>query len=178
MFGSFGFSILAATLIAYTVLDYLALVAGIVLSPYPQSAWMLVYMPLHIMAELAVMRFVRLSAILQELLSRSSYPDPYVPPACHCGRCSVSSLLGIRRLRVLCQDARFVAAYSPTGGLFSVAPGDRAVVGTGRRCSTGAVTRIEPVAAVSPGEFRGAFATTDRRQLFRIAFDPGQSPPP
>jgi multidrug resistance efflux pump len=81
-------------------------------------------------------------------------------------------------LLVLYQDARFVAAYLPTGGLFSVAPGDRVVVSTGLQSFTGAVTRIEPVAAVPPGEFRGAFAPTDRRQLFRIAFDPGQSPPP
>jgi hypothetical protein len=71
-----------------------------------------------------------------------------------------------------------VAAYSQTGELFSVAPGDRTVVGTGLQSFIGAVTRIEPVAAVSPGEFRGAFATTDRRQLFRIAFNPGQSPRP
>ena len=78
--GSFGLSILAATMIGYTALDFLALVAGIVLSPHPQSAWMLVYMPLHVMAELAVMRFVRLIAILQELLFCSSCRDPYVPP--------------------------------------------------------------------------------------------------
>jgi hypothetical protein len=52
----------------------LALVAGIVLSPYLQSAWMLLYLPLHLMTELAVMRFAG---------------------------CSVSDLMGIRRLHVL-----------------------------------------------------------------------------
>lgn len=81
-------------------------------------------------------------------------------------------------LLVLYQDVRFVAAYMPTGGLFSPAPGDRVVASTGLQSFTGTITRIEPVAAVPPGEFRGAFAPTDRRQLFRIAFDPGQSPPP
>jgi multidrug resistance efflux pump len=87
-------------------------------------------------------------------------------------------LLPGQPLLVLYQDARFIAAYLPTGGLFSVVPGDRVVASTGLQSFTGAVTRIEPVAAVPPGEFRGAFAPTDRRQLFRIAFDPGQPAPP
>jgi hypothetical protein len=81
-------------------------------------------------------------------------------------------------LLALYQNARFVAAYLPTGGLFSVAPGERVVASTGLQSFTGTISRIEPVAAVPPGEFRGAFAPTDRRQLFRIAFDPGQSLPP
>jgi cellulose synthase/poly-beta-1,6-N-acetylglucosamine synthase-like glycosyltransferase len=75
----FGLSILAVTLIAYIALGFFALIAGIALSPCPPSPWMLMYMPVHVMTELAVMRFVRLIAILQELLFRSSYRDPYVP---------------------------------------------------------------------------------------------------
>jgi poly-beta-1,6-N-acetyl-D-glucosamine synthase len=77
--GWFSLSILAATLICYVVLDCLALLTATLLSPYPQSAWLPVYMPVHVMIELAVMRVVRLIAILQELLFRSSYRDPYVP---------------------------------------------------------------------------------------------------
>lgn len=81
-------------------------------------------------------------------------------------------------LLTIYQNSHFVLAYLPTGGLFSVLPGDRVVASTGLQSFTGTITRIEPVAAVPPGEFHGAFAPTDRRQLFRIAFDPGQSPPP
>jgi multidrug resistance efflux pump len=78
----------------------------------------------------------------------------------------------------LYKDARLVVAYLPTGGLFRVFPGERVVMSTGLQSFSGTITRIEPVAAVPPGEFRGAFAPTDRRQLFRIAFDAGQTPPP
>lgn len=78
----------------------------------------------------------------------------------------------------LYKDARFIVAFLPTGGLFSVAPGDRVVASTGLQTFTGAIVSIEPVAAVLPGEFQRAFAPVDRQQLIRIAFDPGQAPPP
>lgn len=78
----------------------------------------------------------------------------------------------------LYKDARFVVAFLPTGGLFSVTPGHRVVASTGLQNFTGTIASIEPVAAVLPGEFQRAFAPVDRQQLIRIAFDPGQTPPP
>ncbi len=39
-------------------------------------------------------------------------------------------------LLVLYQDVRFVAAYMPTGGLFSPAPRDRVVASTGLQSFT------------------------------------------
>jgi multidrug resistance efflux pump len=81
-------------------------------------------------------------------------------------------------LLVLYKDARFIQAFLPTGGLFSVSTGDHVVVSTGLQSFSGIIARIEPVAAMLPGEFQRAFATVDRQQLIRIAFDPDQVPPP
>ncbi|PPQ31796.1 HlyD family efflux transporter periplasmic adaptor subunit [Rhodopila globiformis] len=78
----------------------------------------------------------------------------------------------------LYKDARFIQAFLPTGVLFSIAVGDRVVASTGLQSFTGRISRIEPVAEALPGEFRHAFAPVDRQQLMRIAFDPGQTPPP
>ena len=78
----------------------------------------------------------------------------------------------------LYKDARFIIAFLPTGGLFLVLPGDRVVASTGLQTFTGTIASIEPVAALLPGEFQRAFAPVDRQQLIRIAFDPGQAPPP
>jgi multidrug resistance efflux pump len=81
-------------------------------------------------------------------------------------------------LLALYKDARFIQAFLPTGGLFSVSVGDRVVASTGMQSFTGTITRIDPVAEVLPGEFQRAFAPVDRQQLLRVAFDPGQTPPP
>jgi hypothetical protein len=70
---------MAATLVAYITLDLLALSASIILSSYPQSAALLLYLPFHAVVEFSVMRLVRLIAVLQELFFRSSFRDPYVP---------------------------------------------------------------------------------------------------
>jgi hypothetical protein len=40
---------------------------------------LLLYMPVYAVVQMCVMRPVRLTAILQELVLRSSYRDPYVP---------------------------------------------------------------------------------------------------
>jgi multidrug resistance efflux pump len=78
----------------------------------------------------------------------------------------------------LYRDVRFIQAFLPTGGLFTVSVGDSIVASTGMQSFTGTITRIEPVAEVLPGEFQRAFAPVDRQQLIRIAFDAGQVPPP
>ena len=81
-------------------------------------------------------------------------------------------------LLALYKDARFIQAFLPTGVLFSVSVGDRVIASTGMQSFSGTITRIEPVAEALPGEFQHAFAPVDRQQLMRIAFDPGQTPPP
>jgi multidrug resistance efflux pump len=81
-------------------------------------------------------------------------------------------------LLALYKDVRFIQAFLPTGGLFTVSVGDRIVASTGLQNFTGTIQRIEPVAEVLPGEFQRAFAPVDRQQLIRIVFDPGQTAPP
>lgn len=79
-FGAFSLSLLGASLIAYAAMDLLALATAISVAPDPRrAARLLVYLPLHVILQFGVMRPVRLIALLQELLFRSSYRDPYVP---------------------------------------------------------------------------------------------------
>ena len=76
-FGSFAPTILGATLIGYLILDLLAvLVAAAIGVERPLS--LIIYLPLYSGLQL-LMRLVRLVAILQELVFRASYRDPYVP---------------------------------------------------------------------------------------------------
>lgn len=75
-------------------------------------------------------------------------------------------------------DDRFVLAYLPTGGLFSVAQGDHVRVSTGLQTFGGTIERVEPIAAALPHEFQRAFTPVDRQQIIRIRFDAGQVPPP
>lgn len=79
-FGAFSVPLLGATLIGYLAMDVLALGTAICLSPEPRrAARLLAYLPLHVVVQFCVMRVVRLVAVVQELLLRSSYRDPYVP---------------------------------------------------------------------------------------------------
>jgi multidrug resistance efflux pump len=78
----------------------------------------------------------------------------------------------------LYNNARFILAFLPTGGLFPVSPGERVVIEAGLQRFTGAIARIEPVAAALPAEFQRAFTPVEREQVIRIEFDPGQTPPP
>jgi multidrug resistance efflux pump len=73
---------------------------------------------------------------------------------------------------------RFVLAYLPTGGLFSVLPGDRVTISTGMLTFAGVIVRVEPIAVVLPREFQRAFTPVDRKQLIRVEFSPGQELPP
>lgn len=75
--GVFSLTVIGATLIGYLLLDLLAvLVAATVRVERPLS--LLVYLPVYSVLQL-VMRIVRLIAIVQELVFRASYRDPYVP---------------------------------------------------------------------------------------------------
>ena len=78
--GTFTASVLGATLIGYAVLSLLALAIAAGLSTdAPRAIGLLVYLPFYIVVQIGVLAPVRLIAILQELLLRSSYRDPYVP---------------------------------------------------------------------------------------------------
>jgi multidrug resistance efflux pump len=72
---------------------------------------------------------------------------------------------------------RFVLAYLPTGGVFSVLPGDRVRISNGMLTFAGVIVRVEPIAVALPREFQRAFTPVDRRQLIRVEFLPGQEPP-
>jgi cellulose synthase/poly-beta-1,6-N-acetylglucosamine synthase-like glycosyltransferase len=77
-FGAFGLTIIGATLIAYAALDVVAfLTAASVEAGEPLH--LLLYVPLYTGMQISVMRAIRIFAIGQELILRSSYRDPYVP---------------------------------------------------------------------------------------------------
>jgi poly-beta-1,6-N-acetyl-D-glucosamine synthase len=79
-FDTFSLSIVGATLIGYIVMDILALtVAAGLTTDLGRALGLLIYLPVYAVLQMTVMRQVRLIAILQELLLRSSYRDPYVP---------------------------------------------------------------------------------------------------
>ncbi|HQT80353.1 MAG TPA: HlyD family efflux transporter periplasmic adaptor subunit [Rhodopila sp.] len=75
-------------------------------------------------------------------------------------------------------DDRFVLAYVPTGGLFSIRPNQKVRISTGLQTFDGTIVRVEPIAAALPHEFQRAFTPVDRRQVIRVEFAPGQQPPP
>jgi cellulose synthase/poly-beta-1,6-N-acetylglucosamine synthase-like glycosyltransferase len=79
-FDSFSLTIMGATLIGYAAMDLLALiVAASLVTDLRRALTLLLYVPVYSVMQMMVMRPVRLIAILQELLLRSSYRDPYVP---------------------------------------------------------------------------------------------------
>lgn len=73
---------------------------------------------------------------------------------------------------------RFVLAFLPPGRLFSLGAGDQVTITTGLQSFTGTIDRIDPVARALPPEFQRAFAPVERQQVLRIAFNPGETPPP
>ena len=79
-YGSFSLTILGATLFGYVVTDTLAIIIAASLAlDNVRALKALAYLPVYGVIQISVMRMVRLIAILQELLLRSSYRDPYVP---------------------------------------------------------------------------------------------------
>jgi cellulose synthase/poly-beta-1,6-N-acetylglucosamine synthase-like glycosyltransferase len=77
-FGLFAQTILAATLVGYAILDCIIFVAAAVIgirTPF----WLVLYLPLYTALQISLVRVVRLIAIAQEVIFRSSYRDPYVP---------------------------------------------------------------------------------------------------
>jgi len=76
--GDFSANIVGATLAGYVLLDLLtfaaAVTVGVAVSPR-----LLLYLPVYTALQFSVIRVVRLIAIVQELVFRSSYRDPFVP---------------------------------------------------------------------------------------------------
>lgn len=77
-FDAFALTIVAATLAGYLILDLVAVVSASI-AGVRTPLGLIVYLPLYTLLNLTVMRVVRLIAIFQELVFRSSYSDPYVP---------------------------------------------------------------------------------------------------
>ncbi len=77
-FGSFAATIIGATLLGYFLINLLAFFAAAAVGL--QTPFRLVlYVPLYTVLHVTVMRTVRLVAIIQEIVFRSSYRDLYVP---------------------------------------------------------------------------------------------------
>jgi poly-beta-1,6-N-acetyl-D-glucosamine synthase len=77
-FGNFAITIIGATLLGYAAINLLAFFAAAAVGL--QTPFRLVlYLPLYTVLHITVMRAVRLFAIIQEIVFRSSYQDLYVP---------------------------------------------------------------------------------------------------
>jgi biofilm PGA synthesis N-glycosyltransferase PgaC len=76
-FGGFALTIIGATLVGYLFLDLMAVLATATIR-VERPFSLLGYLPLYSVLQL-VMRVIRLVAIFQELIFRTSYRDPYVP---------------------------------------------------------------------------------------------------
>lgn len=77
-FGWFAVTIIGATLIGYVLLDFLIFASAAVVGIRTQPG-LIVYLPLYTFLYVWLGRTVRIIAIVQELVFRSSYRDPYVP---------------------------------------------------------------------------------------------------
>jgi biofilm PGA synthesis N-glycosyltransferase PgaC len=78
-FGTFGVTIIGATLIVYAALDALTFLTAAVVEEASEPLQLLPYIPVYTIMQISIMRIIRIFAIVQELLLRSSYRDPYVP---------------------------------------------------------------------------------------------------
>jgi poly-beta-1,6-N-acetyl-D-glucosamine synthase len=77
-FGGFATTIIGATFIGYAFLDALVFVGAAAIG-LRTPHWLILYLPLYTFLQASLVRPVRLIAIVQELIFRSSYRDPYVP---------------------------------------------------------------------------------------------------
>lgn len=77
-FGEFAWTIMGATLVGYAVLDFVAFAAAAAVG-IGNPLRLVLYLPLYTLVQVSLMRCVRLIAIVQEVVFRSSYRDPYVP---------------------------------------------------------------------------------------------------
>lgn len=76
-FGAFAVTLVGATLVGYLLMDFVAVIAAAAVRVERPLALVL-YLPPYTVLQL-LLRIVRLIAVLQELIFRASYRDPYVP---------------------------------------------------------------------------------------------------
>ncbi len=76
--GAMALPVFAATLIGYALMDGL-LFMGAAFAGIGGAGRLIAYLPFYSLMQVTVMRAVRLFSIIQELVFRSSYRDPYVP---------------------------------------------------------------------------------------------------
>jgi len=77
-FGEFAWTVIGATLLAYLLADILAFTIA-AMSGLAHPLWLLPYIPFYTIMQMTLMRVVRLVALVQEVVFRSSYRDPFVP---------------------------------------------------------------------------------------------------
>jgi len=77
-FSDFAWTVIGATLVAYFIADILAFTVA-ALTGLAHPLRLLPYIPLYTLVQMTLMRVVRLIAIVQEVVLRSSDRDPYVP---------------------------------------------------------------------------------------------------
>jgi len=77
-FGVFAATIIGATMIGYALFDALVFVGAAAIG-LRTPLWPIFYLPLYTFLQTVLVRPVRLIAIVQEFIFRSSYRDPYVP---------------------------------------------------------------------------------------------------
>jgi cellulose synthase/poly-beta-1,6-N-acetylglucosamine synthase-like glycosyltransferase len=77
-FGDLAAIIIEATLIGLMALNLLAFVAAAAIGIHTPFR-LILYLPLYTVLQLTLMRVVRIVAIVQELIFRRSYRDPFVP---------------------------------------------------------------------------------------------------
>jgi biofilm PGA synthesis N-glycosyltransferase PgaC len=76
--GEFAWTVIGATLVGYAILDLVTFAAAAAVG-IGSPLRLVLYLPLYTVMQISLMRCVRLIAIVQELVFRSSYRDPYVP---------------------------------------------------------------------------------------------------
>ena len=76
-FGAFAIILLGATVLGYLIVDVVAVIAAAAVR-VERPLGVVIYLPIYTILRL-VLRIVRLIAIFQELIFRTSYRDPYVP---------------------------------------------------------------------------------------------------
>ena len=76
-FGAFAIILLGATVLGYLIVDLVAVIAAAAVR-VERPLGVVIYLPIYTILRF-VLRIVRLIAIFQELIFRTSYRDPYVP---------------------------------------------------------------------------------------------------
>jgi poly-beta-1,6-N-acetyl-D-glucosamine synthase len=77
-YGDLATTIIGATIVGLMILNLFAFISAVAVGIHTPF-WLVLYLPLFTVLQLTIMRIIRMLAVLQELIFRSSYRDPYVP---------------------------------------------------------------------------------------------------